>query len=511
LYNDPQILKCLNDQNQLIGNIMGSMNKGNNKNNRQRQVEMMKGLEAKFQETQMQTNLQDDLQKLNDKIGQTKINATIEKMGQMHLMKSQMADLGQVMNFYKTSPNFDQYAKLMALRQNQSNQSQNPNEQGSNPQPRPPINSYRQNPQNHQNPQNFQQPKKDNMDKDEIEKLAEKIANKQIKKLEEQEERDRMHQDYEDRLANQSHNKKGNTGGDDSSIDSYEEEMLLRGRKQGYAQPEVKNDMFGGQNPMMAMMMMNMMRGGMGGGGGGDDSSSDSDDEEFMMEKMRMQMQHRNYMMSQHQMMSQNPQANPQAAPGRAQKGILKKKGKGESGGFGEMNVPPIRHIYLPNPRLPEYEYDNYNPAPRFTGPEDFESLGPDQIHNIKKPPDSEQPPNKFHEQYPPNKSPSNKDNPFDKKKGPQRQVPNKSKKPASLSKMGEALRLFRRVATFVWFTIRWKRYMEKKVQDKHKLLTEYYEDDMRAINDQVFLMVRNRTLGFLEGMLTNSLLDIDI
>jgi hypothetical protein len=33
----------------------------------------------------------------------------------------------------------------------------------------------------------------------------------------------------------------------------------------------------------------------------------------------------------------------------------------------------------------------------------------------------------------------------------------------------------------------------------------------MRAINDQVFLMVRNRTLGFLEGMLTNSLLDIDI
>jgi hypothetical protein len=256
---------------------------------------------------------------------------------------------------------------------------------------------------------------------------------------------------------------------------------------------------------------MNMMRGGMGGGGGGDDSSSDSDDEEFMMEKMRMQMQHRNYMMSQQQMMSRNPQANPEAAPGRAQKGILKKKGKGESGGFGEMNVPPIRHVYLPNPSLPEYEYDNYNPAPRFTGPEDFEALGPDQIHNIEKPPDSQQPPNKFHEQYPRTKSPSKKDNPFDKKNGPQLQMPNKSKKPPSLSKMGEALRLFRRVASFVWFTIRWKRYMEKKIQDKHKLLTEYYEDDMRAINDQVFLMVRNRTLGFLEGMLTNSLLDIDI
>jgi hypothetical protein len=421
-------------------------------------------------------------------------------MGQMHLMKNQMADLGQVMNFYKTSPNFEQYAKLMALRQNQSNQAQNPGVQGS-PQPTAAMNPYGQ---------NFQQPKKDNMDKDEIEKLAEKIANKQIKKLEDQENQQRMQQDYEDRLANQGPGQRQNSPGDDSSIDSYEEEMLLRGRAQGYAQPEVKNDMFGGQNPMMAMMMMNMMRGNMGGGNGGDDSSSDSDDEEFMMEKMRMQMQHRKNMMLQQQIMSRNPQQQ-QAPPGRSQKGIPKKKTKGESGGFGEMNVPPIRHTYLPNPSLPEYEYDNYDPAPRFTGPEDFEALDPDQIHNISKPPNSQQPPNKFHEQYPPNPSPLKKENPFDKKKGSQRPTAPKSKKPPELKNMSEALKLFRRVAIFVWFTIRWKRYMEKKVQDKHKLLTEYYEDDMRAVHDQVFLMVRNRTLGFLEGMLTNSLLDIDI
>lgn len=453
--NNQETMKLLNNQNDLMEQILTDLRGNNNIVDHDKQMSMLKSMENKFQQVEGRNKLKNDLDGLAGKIGDMGNNANIERLKQSYQYRN---------------PQMGNTRALVNQLQNQKRQQ--------------PI-IINQVPQQ-------QQIQKPQLDKDQIESLANKMFKRKIKKIEEEEKKKIQEEEQPQvvHIPGGKKKKRRNNDSDSDSDDSLDDELdltnptLNKNLMNINNNPNNNNSM---NNPMMSMMMMNMMMKSNPIFNNKDDSSSSSDDEDLYRKQQPQQpppwqFYYQQQMMQQWQMQQQQMQQSS-SLPQLPKKKPKKKKRKFKDNKYkpGYMSLPPIVNNPIHNPGFQlgglGENLDDYVPAKKFASPgdEDVDTRPKDlvDVPNMKMPEDT--------------------------------RVVKTRLKDFCLN-----LKKMRRWAWAYVYGQSLPKHYKKLSEAKKKLMNEYYTNDKIAIYEQAFLMVKDKTLDLLSQIAEEKTLDMD-